>query len=99
MLQAACTHTHRLPALTVHPAPTGTLALLILLQLWASPVDVSQLWVRLEPCGAHSLHSSGVLVREITNASNHLYPYVATIITCGCILVVIIGIIMFGGDL
>jgi hypothetical protein len=30
---------------------------------------------------------SGILQRSITNAGNHLYPYVATVFTCGCILV------------
>jgi hypothetical protein len=42
---------------------------------------------------------SGIYVREAINASNHLYPYVATVITCGCILVVIMVIILFGADL
>ena len=42
---------------------------------------------------------SGILQRCVSNSSNHLYPYVATIFTCGCIMVVIIGIIMFGGSL
>jgi len=84
------------------PLYTGTLLLLLLLHVWTSPADVSfsQLLEQLSaPCSEHGSHSSGVLVREVVNASNHLYPYVATIITCGCILVVIIGIIMFGGDL
>ena len=42
---------------------------------------------------------SGVLQRVVANASNHLYPYVAAVFTCGCIVVVILGIIMFGGSL
>ena len=42
---------------------------------------------------------AGILVPRDINASNHLYPYLASAFTCGCILIVIMAIILFGGDL
>ena len=41
----------------------------------------------------------GILVPLNCNAGNHLYPYLATALTCGCILMMIAVIIVFGGDL
>ena len=54
------------------------------------------------PENAHAFQAdlrSGVLQRVVSNSSNHLYPYVAAVFTCGCIMVVIMAIIMFGGSL
>ena len=45
------------------------------------------------------LEIAGILVPRNINASNHLYPYLASAFTCGCILLVIMAIIIFGGDL
>lgn len=42
---------------------------------------------------------AGILVPQDINASNHLYPYIASALTCGCILIVIMAIIIFGGGL
>ena len=40
-----------------------------------------------------------ILVPLDCSAGNHLYPYLATALTCGCILMMIAIIIIFGGDL
>ena len=78
-----------------------TLVMLAILQLWSTHVIMYK--AGFEQVSATSEwcvdSNSGILQRIAVNSSNHLYPYVATIFTCGCILVVIIAIIMFGGDL
>ena len=45
------------------------------------------------------LEIAGIRVPRDINASNHLYPYLASALTCGCILIVIMAIIIFGGNL
>ena len=75
-----------------------TLLLLALLQLWVRSDEFTKSLAH-ESKDFFVDSSSGTLIRPITNSSNHLYPYVATIVACGCILVVIIGIILFGGAL
>ncbi len=42
---------------------------------------------------------AGILVPRDVNASNHLYPYLAAMLTCGCILIILMTIILFGGSL
>ena len=41
----------------------------------------------------------GILVPVDCNAGNHLYPYLATVLTCGCIMVMIIVIIVVGSEI
>ena len=76
----------------------GTLLLLVLLQLWVRSDEFAK-YLAYENNEFYMDSYSGMLIRHISNSSNHLYPYVATIVACGCILVVIIGIILFGGGL
>jgi len=42
--------------------------------------------------------TSGILVRENINASNHLYPYMATIISMSCLIVCVVFICQKGGS-
>lgn len=42
---------------------------------------------------------AGIMVPKDVNANNHLYPYLASVFTCGCILLILMTIILFGGDL
>jgi hypothetical protein len=60
-------------------------------------LDVSQLNV--ETAGRKFQDIGGILVPLECNAGNHLYPYLATALTCGCIILSIIVIIVFGSAL
>ena len=48
---------------------------------------------------SYALTSNGIVLPLECNSSQHTYPYLATVFTCGCILVVIIAIIVFGANL
>ncbi len=78
---------------------TLCLCLVVLFQLWSCPVF--QAHKELQDVKPDFIldQASGVLLRCAVNSSTHLYPYVATVFTCGCILCVIIAIIAFGGSL
>lgn len=41
----------------------------------------------------------GILVPVECNAGNHLYPYLATVLTCGCIMMMIVVIIVIGSEI
>ncbi len=41
----------------------------------------------------------GILVPVECNAGNHLYPYLATVLTCGCIMMMIVVIIVVGSEI
>jgi hypothetical protein len=76
-----------------------TLGVLLLI---STVLNWSELNESFGACDEHFVKALGsdIMLRNIgINATNHLYPYVATVFTCGCILVIIIGIILFGGQL
>lgn len=40
-----------------------------------------------------------ILTRTIHNATNHVYPYMATVLTLSCLLIMVMAIICFGETL
>lgn len=44
------------------------------------------------------LSDSEVFLKDVTNASHHVYPYLASVISVICLLAVIMTIICYGGS-
>ncbi len=67
---------------------------------------IALVWIMMvfhDPGCTHDFEASNgeghILTRAINNAGNHVYPYLATVLTLTCLMIMVMAIICFGETL